>query len=417
MSLMETPAVSRNRRGFLGRNRLIIGLLVTSLLVAGILITGQIVKSKNAANYQRNVLAFYKAPKGWTSQAQGSLLRSKRVYLPALQAKAWRILYVSKNFAGYPTIVSGMVFAPLTSGSDRPVVAFAHGSLGLGEQCAPSRSSTPLGASAWLQEMIERGWVVTATDYAGLGTRGASSFLVGQDEAHDLLNSVHAAHALPAGAGAKVVLMGHSQGGHAALWSAALANRYAPDLQLLGVVALAAPTELASLLSRQWKQASSWGLGPDIVEAWPTIYPLDLGSALTLESRRSWHRLSRACSANPGAFVATERERFFAQNPVGLASWNLALRAQSIPSLPPDLPVLFEQGLRDNVVLPITTQEFVKKQCAVGANLQTQWRPSATHLSIVSASQDQFMQWIAERFEGKAAVPNCSAVLPHLANT
>ena len=412
---MEASRETKKRRGFFGRNRLIIGLLVISVLVAGVLITSQIVKNNNEARNQRNAISFYKAPKGWSSQAQGTLLRSERVYLPALHAKAWRILYVSKNFAGYPTISSGMVFAPLSPGIERPVVAYAHGSLGLGSQCAPSRKSKPLGASGWLQEMIDRGWVVTATDYAGLGTRGASSFLVGQDEAHDMWNSVAAAHGLPSGAGTNVVLLGHSQGGHAALWSAQLGHRYAPDLNLRGVVALAPPTELSSLLSHKWNQASSWDLGPDIVEAWPAVYPLDLGSALTLNGRRVWHRLSRTCSSTPDEFLQKGSQRFFLRDPVGLPSWKMALQSQSVPLLSPDIPVLLEQGLRDNVVLAITTKEFVNKQCAAGAMLQTQWRPSATHLSIMRESQEQFMQWIAERFAGKAASSNCSTPLPHLA--
>jgi pimeloyl-ACP methyl ester carboxylesterase len=55
-----------------------------------------------------------------------------------------------------------------------------------------------------------------------------------------VLDAVRAARGLPgAGAGRSAVVFGHSQGGHAALFAGALAARYAPELDLLGVAAAA----------------------------------------------------------------------------------------------------------------------------------------------------------------------------------
>ena len=56
----------------------------------------------------------------------------------------------------------------------RPVVSWAHGTVGLAPQCAPSRLDSPTANLPWVQQMIARGWVVTATDYAWLGTPGTS---------------------------------------------------------------------------------------------------------------------------------------------------------------------------------------------------------------------------------------------------
>ena len=93
--------------------------------------------------------------------------------------------------------------------------------------------------------MLRAGFVVTATDYSGLGTPGVERYLIGADEARDVLNSVRAARALTAtGAGTRVAVYGHSQGGHAALWTGDVAPTYAPEFQIVGVAA-AAPAATA----------------------------------------------------------------------------------------------------------------------------------------------------------------------------
>jgi hypothetical protein len=49
----------------------------------------------------------------------------------------------------------------------------------------------------WLDQMMALGWVVVSTDYVGLGTPGINNYLVAQDEARDVVNSVRAAQAFP----------------------------------------------------------------------------------------------------------------------------------------------------------------------------------------------------------------------------
>ena len=48
----------------------------------------------------------------------------------------------------------------------------------------------------------------------------------------------------------RVIVAGHSQGAHAALWAAALAPAYSPELRVRGVVAFAPPSHLAQIISR-----------------------------------------------------------------------------------------------------------------------------------------------------------------------
>ena len=103
-----------------------------------------------------------------------------------------------------------------------------HGTVGLGDECAPSHevrdNLPPFGG-----QQIERGAVLVATDYEGVGTPGVPTFS-GVAEGQAMLDGVRAATALPnVGSIGAVVVAGHSQGGPAALFAAEIAPEYAPD--------------------------------------------------------------------------------------------------------------------------------------------------------------------------------------------
>jgi hypothetical protein len=168
----------------------------------------------------------------------GTLIRTEPLGVTVPGATAYRMLYVSERPDGTPAVSGGMVFLPdgAAPAGGRPVVAWAHGTLGMGASCAPSRSDNPLAdTDNWLDQMMQLGWVVTATDYVGIGTPGPSLYLVAQSEVRDLVNAVRAARSMPdADAGTRYVTFGHSQGGHTSVWSGHLAATYAPELQLLG---------------------------------------------------------------------------------------------------------------------------------------------------------------------------------------
>ena len=101
----------------------------------------------------------------------------------------------------------------------RDVVAWAHPTTGVAEGCAPTRLPDLSGNIAGLEEMLERGYVVAATDYPGLGSMGTHPYLIGVTEAHAVL-FVRAARELPdAKARDRFIVWGHSQGGHAALFT------------------------------------------------------------------------------------------------------------------------------------------------------------------------------------------------------
>ena len=97
-----------------------------------------------------------------------------------------------------------------------------------------------------LNRWLKAGYAVVRTDYTGLGTPGDHYFLNGLEEGRSTLDIVRAAKKLDKRLDLKhVVIGGHSQGGHAALWAASLAPSYTPDVKVRGTVAFAPASHIA----------------------------------------------------------------------------------------------------------------------------------------------------------------------------
>ena len=180
---------------------------------------------------------FYAVPDPLPGGPPGFPIWAEQVAAPP-GAIAWRILYHSRTIHDEDIAVSGLVVAPDATPPEGgfPVIAYAHGTTGLADPCAPSKAARPLADDGEatgdlpLPPMWEDGYVMVATDYEGLGTPGRHPYIVGGSEGRGVLDSIRAARALPeAHAGDQAVVVGISQGGHAALFTGELADTYAPD--------------------------------------------------------------------------------------------------------------------------------------------------------------------------------------------
>ncbi len=123
-------------------------------------------------------------------------------------------MYHSTDAQGDDRAVTGVVYHPTGTPPDGgwPVVAWAHGTSGIASPCAPSR--LPQVPPDW-----DVAGVRVATDYIGLGPVGEiHPYLSAAAEANAVIDSVRAAGQIAdAHAGTCWLVVGHSQGGHAAL--------------------------------------------------------------------------------------------------------------------------------------------------------------------------------------------------------
>ena len=205
-------------------------------------------------------LAFYTAPASLIPGTHGSVVWSRSirgtVKLPS-SARSTLVLYRSRALDGTAITVSGTIDVPRGKAPKGgwPIVSCAHGTTGIADVCAPSRDSATSPAHGYiayanpvLDSWIKRGYAVARTDYQGLGTPGTHAYLVGHSEARGVLDIVRAARRLDPSIGRRLAIAGHSQGGQSALFAAADAPAWTPELNLRGVAAYAPASHITVLV-------------------------------------------------------------------------------------------------------------------------------------------------------------------------
>lgn len=352
------------------------------------------------------------------ASAPGTLLRSEPFSkaLPA-GASAWRILYATTRADNTPAIASAVVFAASrTPSGPRPVIAWAHGTTGIVPGCAPSLMSEPFANVPAVELIVREDWVYVATDYAGLGTGGGHAYLVGEDAARAVLDSVRAARGLPQlKIDNRTVVWGHSQGGNSALWAGMRAADYAPDVNVLGVAALAPATDLKSLVTSARSSMFGKIVTSYLVQAYGAAYP-DVRSSDYLHPRAGpivGDIASRCVGEWPTlvSVAATQllpNDGIFAKDP---ASGPLGARLlENTPLGPIAAPVLIAQGQLDDLVLPEVQQRFVASRCAAGQPIEHRIYDGLDHISLVAKASPlgaDLIEWSRARLAGRPAVDNC----------
>ncbi len=405
---------------FTRKNWLFVSVITVLLLIALVFIMDSALHELKSGGRQEALGPFYSPPDPLPGGNPGDLIRMEPLdaAIPA-GAQGFRILYLSQRGDGTPVAASGMVFVPTGQVPEggRPVVAWAHPTVGMGDQCAPSRAADPLASMSWLEDMLDRGWVVTATDYAGLGTPGNERYLVGRDEARDVINSVRAVRNMEeAAAGTDFAVWSHSQGGHAALFTSLEAAGYAPELNLVATAAAAPAAELTALISEQYTSDVDWVIGPEVLVSWPEAYPdLSREQVVTSTGLKKYEELANDCLLRAGGEAVIRsalKQDFFRIDPTDLPSWYSAAASET-PVMPAgSKPLFIAQGLEDKVVLPGTTALFVQRSCQAGIDLTTLWLGGTNHVEAARVAGPAAVSWLDERFQGKPTSPTCDQPLP-----
>lgn len=346
----------------------------------------------------------------------GDLLRSEPMPSPLPGAAAWKILYASTGLDGEIIEVSGVVIAPTRQAPihGRNVVAWAHPTTGVARNCAPSILKGVFDTIPHLPALMALDDVVVATDYPGLGTSGPHPYLVGLSEGRAVLDSVRAAQQVEkVGANSRCAVWGHSQGGHAALFAGQLAKTYAPDLTLVGVAAIAPPTNLEQLLKDDLDERAGKVIVSYCLWSWSRVYRTPLEDWVPAAVVPAIDRIAGDCVETEGeafgAMVATvpipsdyvspdvftneKWRRLFAENrPGGVAA---------------GAPLYVAQGTDDPVVRPTVTADFVAGLCRAGETVRYETFPGVAHMKAGRVSASSAIQWMQSRFDGGRAPNTC----------
>lgn len=370
---------------------------------------------------------FYTPPHPLPPAAPGTLIRSMTVTgVPGVPAGAtvWRILFHSTTIYGADVAESGYVIAPSTPPphGGYPIIAWAHGTSGFAAPCGPSLFTSSGGDTGpyllpSLDRYLKAGYVVAAADYQGLGvTDGVHPYLLGSSEGRAVLDATRAAsHLSGLDTGSDVIIYGHSQGGHAALFAAEMAPTYAPDLHVIGVVAAAPATGLSTLLSIVGTPtgaefmpfsiplAYSWALTYHDLPLSSVLTPAGLKFASTYVTRGCGGQLNAAISAQdiqPQQVFSASAET----DPTVLAH----ARANDPGSVLTQVPMLVVQGTADGTVPPALTDSYITtRACPIGDTVEYLHVTRATHGTVVFEAAPAIVAWMNNRVAGKLAPTTC----------
>lgn len=341
-------------------------------------------------------------------------------------AEVRRILYTTQDALGRPAVGSALVISPKTPPEQglQPVVVWNHGTTGVARGCAPSLSDGT--ATHWaipgLNDAIDRGWIVVAPDYSGQGAPGVFPYLIGEGEARSALDAVLAMRELPrVHPASRTAVWGHSQGGHAALWTSQIAADYAPRLTVVGTAAIAPaadPVALADQLTESDAGALlsvmvSWVLVP-YADTYPEI---DLDDYVTPGARTMVREMTQRCLSEPGVVVSaltalgvSEDRPLYSGD---LTGGTLGRRLQeNVPTGPWTAPLFIAWGAEDEVIPPESQRDFIAKLCEAGQPVRFAEYPDRIHQDVLQPSSPLvpvLLRWTELRFGfGPADVDFCT---------
>ncbi|MFD5214385.1 lipase family protein [Microbacterium sp. NPDC058345] len=408
------PRDRRHRRDTVARR----WMRTIAAVCAVVLAAGAVVASITLREGTPVVDDFYAAPRSVPGEP-GELIRAEPFTrgVPA-GAVAWRILYTTTHGDDSPAVASGIVVAP-DDGQDHPAIAWHHGTTGFDRSCAPSLATDPFGSGAMfvLDRILEQGWALVATDYIGLGTEGPHPYLIGEGSARAELDAVRAARALDAaGITDQTVAWGHSQGGGATLWSAAIAEHYAPDVPLSGTVALAPASDLAGLVERLPEVTGGSVFASFVISAYSEIYDdVPFSRYIRPGADVTVREMATRCLAAPDMLVSvltvmalTDDPSILAADPItGALGERLT---QNIPPASDGVPVLLGQGVDDQLIAYDMQSAYAQRLCGEGATVDYRGYGGRDHLSLVetdSPAIEEAMAWTRDRLAGVATAGSC----------
>ena len=360
--------------------------------------------------------AFYVPPSPLPRGPHGTVIRCRPVASPVPGARAWQVLYLSTTVSGARTAVSGTVLVPATvHAGARPIVAYASGTQGWGDQCAPSREmqNSTFDEQFAVDNLLSQGWAVAVTDYPGLGTPGDETYAVGIAEGYAVLDELRAAANLPgAGLSSKALMgiEGYSQGGGAAGWAAQLQRRYAPGLRLRGVAMGGTPANLQAVAANLNGSAFFAFLGGSAL-GFNAAYPArHLLSDLTRSGRAAMARLDTMCQEQALATYAGKRIQDYTVgriNPIRESRWQKVLTANDLGAIRPHVPVLQYHGKADEVIPWRVEAALHRRWCALGVTALFTSYPGDHAMAHIEA-QTQVVNWLRARFASAPAPSNCA---------
>lgn len=395
---------------------------------------------------------FYTPPHPLPSGKPGDVIRtepSRLVLEPSGQLGAFvgsgtRIMYLSTDAQGTPVPVTGTYIesdVPWSGKGPRPLLAYATGPYGVGEQCAPSRLFDQgihfsqgfdlmfNYEEGFIATLLARGYSIVVTDGVGEGIHSPVSpqFLNRVAAGTALIDAARAAQKLPGTSldpDGPVAFWGWATGGQASLSAAELAATYAPELKVVGSYANAPITNIPEVIPAvdgNFLAVLAGYLLRGIQASYPeTEQPI--WDALTPRGVQMLDWSGHTCLVQGGVDYAFRHLQFYFKDDLNqIAStdpFKSIFAAQRIGNIKPTVPVYISHNRWDPLAPYNAAHDTARDWCAQGADVQlwTNEQPPFLNKMDINILLPQFvdgersMAWVADRFNGVPTTSNCGEI-------
>ncbi|MFI5567082.1 lipase family protein [Streptomyces sp. NPDC051740] len=359
-----------------------------------------------------------------------------------LPGTATRLMYTSTDSSGQPVAVTGAYIEPSAGwkgDGPRPLVVVGSGTMGQGDQCAPSLAlQNPLTLTGEtlsvgydnlaVYRILATGAAVVVTDYVGLGaTDRLHTYVNRLDQGHAMLDAARAARSVPGAsvtADSRVGLYGYSQGGGASASAAELHSAYAPEVNLVGTYAGAPPADLTAVMKGIDGSALAAALGWSIngfAQAEPALKEV-VDQHVNATGRSALDDIGTSCVGDAILSHGFTKSTKWTKDGSSLADViadepdaRAVLDEQRIGRLEPTGPVRLVTGVQDDIVPHAQARQLALDWCRKGADVT--YRAVAlpnlgdkiltNHLVPLLTDQGDAVEWLTDRLEGEPARSNC----------
>lgn len=356
----------------------------------------------------------YAVPDPLPDGAHGTLLRYQRV-TPSVHADSttWRMMYLSESVAGEPIVVTGIAVVPDAPAppEGRDIVTLTHGTTGSADACAPSMAPGGFGELLLLGPSVAAGSIVAATDYEGMGTPGPHPYLVGVSEGRSGLDAALAARQLPdAHAGEQLAAVGYSQGGHGAMWTAQLADEWAPELELVGTFAGAPPTEISTVVGATLTGGTSafiYLLIAGFAEAYGE--QADPATFFSPDGLRDLELADELCVGDLFGELGDVTADAYLPGAGSTSPWLELARLNDAGTVAVDAPLLIIHSAVDETVPAAFSEIAVDRLCRLGQVVERRVPPEGSHVGAAPPAYLEAQVWLQDRFDGTGpdAISTC----------
>ena len=354
------------------------------------------------ARGDRVLSAFYSQPKAPPSQP-GTLLRQQALDGPPVLTRAgdsFRLLYSSTEGLGGARVnaVSGALYLPAGEPPPDgwPLLVWSHGTVGIGDVCAPSYAGHGERDRSYLNPWLEQGYAIAASDYQGLGTVGTHPYMDARTMAYNNLDLIRAIQSADFPLSKKVVIAGQSQGATGALATASYGDSYAPAVDLGGVIATGIPYFSLSVAldiavnSDRDEVSASLPLSLYMLTFAEMLDPdFQLDAVISDVARPVSKQIDQSCvfdfiDATQSAGLSVNKA--FTTRP-DFELMKVFSRAQ-VPTLGFKTPVFAGSGTLDKITPYSMQQAYIEDACAAGANILARTYSGANHNQALLRSTD-----------------------------